>query len=279
MFYLILAIISSTFISILMRASEKHIANQMGMFAANYAACCALSVFYSEWETLGGAEISLAPILLCGVISGMLYLGNFIFLKYNMQKNGIVLSSTFMKLGVLIPTLMAVFVFREMPRTSQVIGIAIAVVAIVIFNFEKEAMKDGSHKYLLLVLLLLSGITDSMAKVYEQMGEEAGSDYYLLVTFLVAFALAVILAFRNQSGIHVADLGYGLLIGIPNYYSARFLLKALGSVEAVLVYPLYSVATIILITIAGVFIFKEKLSKQKIVALMLVLLAICLLNL
>ena len=87
------------------------------------------------------------------------------------------------------------------------------------------------------------------------------------------------MAFREQSGIHVKDMAYGLLIGVPNYYSARFLLKALGSVSAVLVYPLYSVATIILVTVAGLIIFKEQLSKQKAIALSLVLLAITLLNL
>ena len=36
MLYLILAIISSVLISVCMRASEKHITNQMGMFATNY---------------------------------------------------------------------------------------------------------------------------------------------------------------------------------------------------------------------------------------------------
>lgn len=213
-----------------------------------------------------------------GGVSGILYLVNFIFLKYNMRKNGIVLSSTFMKLGVLIPTIMAVIVFRETPKVTQIIGIIIAVIAIVIFNFEKDAVKDGGRKYLLLLLLLLSGFTDSMAKIYEQVGSENGSDFYLLITFLVAFLLALVLSIRNKEGLHVKDFGYGLLIGIPNYYSARFLLLALRSVNAVLVYPLYSVATIILITIVGVIVFREKLSSQKVKALVLVIAAICLLN-
>ena len=40
MLYLIFAIISSVLISVCMRASEKHITNQMGMFAANYLFAC-----------------------------------------------------------------------------------------------------------------------------------------------------------------------------------------------------------------------------------------------
>lgn len=233
---------------------------------------------YMKWENVGGTAIKFAPIFLMGGISGILYLVNFVFLKYNMQKNGIVLSSTFMKLGVVIPTIMAVVVFREIPKLPQILGIVIAIVAIVVFNFQKDAMKDGTQKYLLLLLLLVSGFTDSMAKIYEQFGDTKGSDIYLLVTFLVAFFIALVLAIRNKAGIYIKDCGYGLLIGIPNYYSARFLLMALRSVDAVLVYPLYSVATIIVITIAGVLIFKEKLSVQKIVALVLVMVAIALLS-
>lgn len=217
MFYLILAIMSSVLISVCMRASEKHIVNQMEMFTANYAICSVLSMVYMEWKSVGSVEMDFTVIFLMGAISGILYLANFIFLKYNMQKNGIVLSSTFMKLGVLIPTIMAVVVFGESPKVSQVIGIVIAI---------------------------------------------------------VAFVLAV----RNKKGLNIKDCGYGLLIGIPNYYSARFLLMALRSMDAVLVYPLYSVATIILITVTGVLVFKEKLSVQKTVALLLVMVAISLIN-
>jgi len=257
---------------------ENKITNKMGMFAANYAACCLLSLFYLKEESIIPEGDGLAPVLILGGLSGILYLVNFIFLKYNMQYNGIVLSSTFMKLGVLIPTIMAVICFGEKPGAAQVIGIAIAVVAIIVFNFEKDAVKDGERKHLLILLLLLSGFTDSMAKIFEQAGNVQGSDAYLLVTFFVAFVIAMVMAIRNKNGISREDVKYGLLIGIPNYYSARFLLQSLQSVDAVLVYPLYSVATIIVVTIAGVFLFHEKLSGQKAKALVLVLVAVCLLN-
>ena len=74
------------------------------------------------------------------------------------------------------------------------------------------------------------------------------------------------------------DLLFGMLIGIPNYFSARFLLLALGSVDAVLVYPMYSAVTIIVVTLAGVLAFREQLSKKKAGALVLIVVAVCLLN-
>lgn len=276
MFYLILAILSSALISIIMRASEKYITNKMAMFMSNYAICIALSAAFMNWKNV---SVGLGTFALgLGVISGILYLVNFIFLKYNMQHNGIVLSSTFMKLGVLIPTVMAVVVFHEMPSLAQVIGIGISIVAIIMIHFEKEALQESNKKIWLLLLLVLSGITDSMANIYEKVGTAEGKDGYLLITFFTAFALASFFVCRDKNKITRKDLFFGLLIGIPNYFSARFLLLALGSVDAVLAYPMYSVATIIVITLAGAFAFHEQISRKKAIALGLIVMAVCLLN-
>ena len=72
---------------------------------------------------------------------------------------------------------------------------------------------------------------------------------------------------------------FGIMIGVPNYFSARFLLHALSTVPAVIAYPVYSVATIVSITLAGVLLFKEQVSSKKKFALLLVVVALVLLNL
>ena len=284
MLYLLLAIASSAIISILMRFSEKHIKTEMGMFMANYAACVLLSFLFMNKGVDYFASTSLAPMLGLGVISGVLYLVSFLFLKFNMKHNGIVMASTFMKLGVLIPTLMAIIIFREVPKATQIIGIILSLIAIVLLHFEKEGLQSEktsgqtNKKVWLLLLLLLSGITDSMANIYEKVGSASVKDGYLLITFATAFLLTVYFTLTGKEKVSGKDLLFGLLIGIPNYFSARFLLLALGEVAAVLVYPMYSVATMITIALAGVFIFKETVSKKKVFALGLIVVALCLLN-
>ena len=246
------------------------------MFMSNYAICIALSATFMDWKNVStGLGV---PAVVLGIISGVLYLVSFIFLKYNMQHNGIVLSSTFMKLGVLIPTVMAVVVFHEIPKWTQVLGITISVLAIIIIHFEKDALQESNKKIWLLLLLVLSGVTDSMANIYEQVGHPEGKDGYLLITFFTAFVLATVFACRDKNKITRKDLLFGMLIGIPNYFSARFLLLALGSVDAVLAYPMYSVATMIVIMLAGVLAFREQLSKKKTFALAAIVVAVCLLN-
>lgn len=280
MVYLILAIASSAAISIIMRSSEKYVKNEMAMFMANYAVCMILSVAFMQDKTqisaLTGNRVNLTFAL--GVISGVMYLANFLFYKYNMKCNGIVMPATFMKLGVLVPTIMAVAVFGELPRWTQVAGIFVAVGAIVLINFEKNAFSESKHMLWLLLLLLLSGLTDSMANVFDKVGDASQKDAYLLATFGTAFVVAVSLVCVTRTKAAAKDIIFGALIGVPNYFSSRFLLLALQDVEAVLVYPTYSVATMITITVVGILVFHEHVSKKKLCALGLIMLALVLLN-
>lgn len=279
MIYLILAVASSAAISIAMRASEKHVKNEIAMFMSNYLVCMALSFGFMEnkaqFISMTGAG---GLTILLGGLSGVMFLANFLFYKYNMKCNGIVMSATFMKLGVLVPTIMAVAVFGEMPRMTQVLGILIAVGAIVLINFEKDALSKSKHMLWLILLLLLSGFTDSMANVFDKLADPAQKDTYLLATFGTAFLITVILVCTKKINVGKMEFLFGALIGIPNYFSSRFLILSLQEIEAVLVYPTYSVATMITIAVAGVLIFHEKISTKKLCALGLILFALVLLN-
>ncbi len=276
MIYLILAIISSALTSIVMRFSEKHVQNNMGMFMANYGVCVLLSRIFMGETRVFVSQAGMPIAVALGLFSGVLYLGNFVILKNNMKQNGVVLATTFMKLGVLVPTLMAIIVFRERPKALQIIGFVIALVAIVMIHFEKEGLTQGQKKGALLILLIISGITDSMANVYDKTGAASLKDHYLFYTFLAAFVIALILAVKQRIG--KWDVLFGILIGIPNYFSARFLLAAVGKVPAVIVYPAYSVTAIVIISAVGVLVFREKISRKKAVALGLILISLVLLN-
>ena len=131
---------------------------------------------------------------------------------------------------------------------------------------------------MLLVLLVISGISDSTANIFDKIGSGDERDMYLLLTFFFAFLLSLVLAIMGKKKITGKDMIFGCIIGIPNYFSARFLLLALSSIPAVLVYPMYSVATIVVISLCGVLLFHEIVSRKKKIALCLILVAMGLLN-
>lgn len=274
---LILSIVCSALISVLMRYGESRIQNRMGMFIANYAVCAVLSrLFMGQRPFFTGAE-GWGTVALLGAVSGILYLGTFVLLQKNISRNGLSVSAVFMKLGVLVPTVMALVVFHEQPRPLQLAGIVIAISAVVLMNYQKES-GAGKQTVWLIMLLLGSGFADAMANIFDKLGNADLKDHYLLITFLFALLCAVILFLKEHKRIAVSDILLGLCIGIPNYFSSRFLLGALRDVPAMIVYPVFSVLTVVLITMAGIVLFREKPDRRKTAALGLILVALVLLN-
>ena len=277
MVYLLFAILSSALISVFMRSSEQRITHNIGMLAVNYLVCLILSAFYTNTHQFFPQTQGLIVSLILGIVSGILYLAAFVLMQWNVSHNGVVLSATFMKLGVLVPTAMSVLVFREVPTAFQVLGFFGALAAILLIN--TGAACTIQNRGALLLLLLGGGLTDAMSKIYEELGPSSASNQFLFWTFLTALFLCLCLILIKRQSVRLPDILFGLLIGIPNYYSTRFLLLALNSVPAVVAYPTYSVSTIVCATAAGVLLFREALDRRRICALMLILISLVFLNL
>ena len=273
MLNLILAILSSALVSVTMRFSGSKIKNNIAMLAVNYIMCGFLAWMYTGFSGSFPGETT----LLMGGINGVLYLAGFVLLQRNIRTNGVVLSSTFIKLGLLVSMVVSVLFFGERPEIWQWAGFLLAVAAIVLMNYRPGEGKAGSTAGLIL-LLLAGGGGDAMSKVFEELGNPAYSGHFLLYTFLVAFCLCAILSGSHKEKAGKWEWIFGLLIGIPNFFSAKFLLSALKDIAAVIVYPAYSVATILAVTVTGILVFREKLDRRQWMALGMILVALVLLN-
>lgn len=277
MLYLILAIVFSAMISVVMRLSERYISNDMSMLAMNYVTCAVLAAVYAGPTNLLPQVAGLGTALWLGILSGILYLGSFLLLHWNINKNGVVLPPTFMRLGVLVPITMSIVLFREMPGLSQLIGYVGALTAIALIHFDNGSGK-AKNRWGLIFLLLGGGLTDAMAKVFEQLGSPALKDQYLFYTFATALILCVGLILLKKQRLGKMELLFGILIGIPNYISSRFLLLSLSHIPAVVAYPTYSVGAIIVVSTVGLLFFKEKFSRRRVLAMVLILVSLVLLN-
>ena len=277
MVYLLLAILCGALISVLMRLSAEKVTGSIGMLAMNYLMCTALALAYTGGRSSSDGMMGLSGTVFMGIFNGFLYLSGFVLLQANIRENGVVLTSTFQKLGLLVPMVLSVFLFGEVPAPWQVVGFALALVAIVLVNTGGEKSEAGMKGGLILLLLLCGG-ADAMSKVFEELGDPRWSEYFLLITFVTATVLCLALMFAKGEHLGKWEILFGLILGIPNYFSARFLLRALERVTAVVVYPTFSVGVILAVTAAGVCMFKERLSKRQWIAVAIILTALILLN-
>ncbi len=277
MLYLCLAVLSSAMISVVMRLSTTKVQGRLSMLAVNYVTCALLAAAYSGFRVLPIGETGFSAALGIGAANGVLFLTSFVLFQYSTRKNGIVLSSVFMKLGLLVPVALSVFLFHETPSVFQIVGFLLAVAAILLINMSGERAAVSAAAVLLL-LLLTGGGGDAMSKVFETVGTPALSQPFLFYTFATALVLCVALLLWRRERLGRAELLFGVLIGVPNFFSAKFLLHSLSSLPGVIVYPTYSVATILLVTLVGVLLFKERLRPLQWAAMAIILPALALLN-
>ena len=279
MIYLILAVLASTMVSVVMRLSTGKVKNNMSMLAANYVVCTALSAVNAGGKLLTPMEVLPATVGM-GIVNGAFYLLAFLLLHYNMKRNGVVLASTFMKLGLLVSMAVSVLFFREMPGVLQWIGFAIAIGAIILINYEKggDTGAAGGPMWLI-VLLVVAGLGDAMAKVFDTYGDTAYSGQFFIYTFFFDLLACLFLLVKNGEKPSMKEIGYGLALGVPNFFSARLLLKSIEHLPAVLVYPTVSVAIILVVTMVGLAFFKEKLKPRQLAGIGAILVALVLLNL
>lgn len=272
MFYLILAILGSSAISVIMRVSGSRVSSQRSMLAFNYLTCLIFSALYCA-PGLGAP----ARTLYMGGFNGILYLASFLLLQDTTRKSGVVLSTIFMKLGLLVPFILSVVLFRESPTAPQMAGFLLAVAAIVgIYSQKSTGLKGGFLP--LLLLLLLGGSANAMSKVYQRYGIANYENQFLFYTFLSAFLLCALLVLIKKERPGKQDIFWGIVIGIPNFFASKCLLQSLFSLPAVVAYPTFSACTITLVTIVGVLFFRERPTAKQWISLGGMLAAIILLN-
>lgn len=282
MLYLLLAIFSTAGVSVFMRISNQKTGGGMPLLLVNYVVCTAMAALYTHsWDLFPVTAPQFSFAMGLGVVAGFLYLFGFVMLQWSVVRNGVTLSSTFMKLGVMVPTLMAIVVFREQPRLPQLLGLGLAVAAILLIQLDGQTTGGAAKKstWGLLLLLLAGGFCDGTSKIYSELGNAALESHFLFYTFGVALLLCLGMMLWKKEKLTLPHVGFGLLLGIPNYFACRFLLLSLGTVPAVVAYPTYSVGGIVVTSLAGMLLFKERLNKRQWLGMAVIMAALVLLNL
>ena len=278
MISLCLSVLSSALVSIVMRLSTNKIQHNLGMLTMNYIVCTLLSGVFGGYQgALDVIDPRIGAVLAMGSINGALYLAGFVLMQINIRKNGVVLSSIFQKLGLLVTLVVSVVFYHEIPDWLQGIGFVIAVAAIVLMNYQKGSGSAGSGLGLI-GMLLSCGMADAMAKVFTESGAAELEGQFLFYTFVVATGLCFALMTAKGQKIGVREAFFGTMIAVPNFFSTKFLLGALESLSAVIVYPVFSVGTILVVTLMGVLAFRERLKKQQWIGIAAILVALVLLN-
>ena len=278
-FFLILAMVCSASMAIVMRLFRASSNNRYGMILGNYLTCMAVGfLLITDKSVLFHAH---PATYICGLIGGCLFVLSLVCMQSGIALSGAILTSAFSKLGLLVPLFLSIVFFHEQPTLPQAAGLAAVLASFMIMNGSAKKT-ENMHLLFLIIVLITNGLSDSMAKIYSTVGVQAEETAYMFLLFLASAVLTVFLlkaeTAKTGKKADLKDLASGILIGIPNYFSAVFLLRALRTVPAVIAYPVFSTGAILIVTAVSFFLFHERLNRRQIIGLCLILVSLVLLN-
>ncbi len=304
MTYLFTAIFLSSIIPVIFKFTENKNLNRYAVTFFNYLTASVIAFFMSKNENLFKLlnlnslnffkdeftqvillrndiftpEGSTIWAVLVGVTLGILFCLSFVQYQKSIKVNGISLSNTFLKLGVLIPMTISLIIWEEYPTKFQWAGIVLSLIAIIIanVNFKKDSVKD--IRLNLLLLILYGGLAQFATKLFQKYALIEYKNLLLFFIFISALISSLLIIVKNKNTFGINEFLSGTLVGIPNLFTSYFMVLAFTQINTSTALLLNSSGSIVLVLIYGFFIFKEKLKNKEKLAVAFTILAMIAIN-
>ncbi|MFB6279755.1 MAG: hypothetical protein ABEK75_09645 [Salinibacter sp.] len=301
------AVACSVAIGVIFKHAGRRQLDRTALLTVNYASAVGVAVLVLALggrDVQGGLTLSVGLGVL-GVGTGALLIAGFFALAWATEAAGMSLAIGVMRVSVVVPFLASWLVWEEVPTLAQGIGMILAMGAFFLLAHRKptpapapassptEGLAAGMQAapsvdwyatgVLALTFCLGGGVDVSMKAFQEGFGTQNSRVLFLLLAFGVAFLIgAAIVLWRGVVRDHWPTgrtLGWGLLLGIVNYGSLEFLLRAIEALPGPFVFPANNIAIMSLAALLGVTVWGEHLSRPNRIGLGLAAVALVLLGL
>lgn len=280
MLYLFLTILCSTSIALILKFNATRKGHPLVMLTGNYFIASILAAILILIK--GNVKYS-TEALIFGLVLGVMFIISFFIFAKAVELAGTALATVSSRLSVFIPVFLVVTFYGEIPETKTYVGFIVTILTIILFYFSlnnKQSEDSHKSKYLLLIaVLVFIGINDFAIKLFQLSRTLYEENFFVYMIFTTAFVAGMFVIILKNISIERKDLFTGFLLGVPNVFSTIFLLGALNQLPAMIVYPVMNIGVILLTTISAYLVWKEKLNKYGIAAIILGTAAILLLGL
>ncbi|WP_299521972.1 DMT family transporter [Winogradskyella sp.] len=282
MIYLILSILSSTAIFVLFKLFDKHNANTLQAIVMNYITASSCGILFYDKEIDTSVMLN-STWFFVALALGFLFISIFNVMALTAQKNGLSVASVASKMSVIIPILFGILIYKESVGFQKIAGIVLALIAVYLTSMKpKGDVVLTKSIYLPIILFLGSGIIDTSVNHF---APDGNMPLFLAVIFASAGGIGIMVvvykALTKNYKINRKSIPFGFALGIVNYGSMYFLLKALrvDGYESSSVFTINNVAIVAASCLAGLLIFKELISKKNWLGILIALVSIILVTL
>lgn len=283
MIYLLLSILSSTAIFVLFKLFNKYNINTLQSIVVNYVVAATVG-FMSYDNTVNYIVISDSRWFKGAILLGVLFIAIFNVMALTAQRNGISIASVASKMSVIIPIIFGIYVYNESAGLLKIAGIILALIAVYMASV-KTKQNVPLKKSLLLPLILFTGsgiIETSLKYIETNYVESDGIPIFSATIFgsagIIGLLVIVVKVIGKSLIPDLKSVPAGLILGVINYCSIYFLLKALqyDGAESSTIFTINNVTIVMLSAVIGFVLFKERLSFKNILGIGLAIVSIIL---
>ena len=286
MIFLIGSILASSSIFIIFQLFKRFRVDTFQAIVFNYftALIFGFLVYGDSFNKEALADLNWLPF---AGIAGILFIALFLAMGISSQRNGIASTSVAVKMSMAVSILLFIISYNEPITILKISGICFAFLSVWLMSRTRKSKtidSTTSVKWMLIALFFGSGVLDFILNyVQANQLKHLTPALFSAIGFGIAgcIGLAVLIPNLMQHKRKFAwrNVLAGICLGIPNFFSIYLLIASYQSTgwNSSTVLAITNVSIVILTGIIGLSIFKEGVTKLKILGFMCALTAIALL--
>ncbi len=264
---LALSVLCSSLIFVVFKLFDTYQVQTLFAIITNYVVACLTGLFFYQ-QPIDFKAIPNKSWFLGTVLLGVLFILIFNIMAKTAQKVGVSVASVATKMSLVIPVIVGVFAYEEQLSFLKIVGIILALAAVYFASMKQKSISISKDTLLLPALVFLgSGIIDASIN-YLRETKLTTPEYPIFSATVFAaaactgFVFILIKSLKNPLKINFKNVLGGIALGIPNYFSIFFLLRALqnDALNSASIFTLNNVAIVMFSTLLGILLFKEKLN-------------------
>lgn len=269
MINLILSILFSSLIFIVFKLFDIYKVQTLYAIITNYFVACLVGLsFYNN--TINPTKLTNEPWLGGALFLGILFILVFYIMAKTSQELGVSVASVSTKMSLVIPVLGGIFIYNESLTIVKTTGILLALSAVYLASIKKNTGTFNIKSLLLPFLVFIgSGTIDITIKYLEEAYVAESeiplfSSFIFLAAGLFGIIFILVRAKKHPLKINLKNVLAGVFLGIPNFFSIYYLIKALrgSNFSSASIFTINNVAIVLFTTLIGILFFKEKLSAK-----------------
>lgn len=265
--YLALSILFSSLIFVVFKLYTQLNIQTLYAIITNYVVACIVGLV-AYTGTFNIQELSQKSWFYGALALGIVFILVFNIMAATSQRLGVSVASVATKMSFVLPAIAGVLIYQETLGPFQLVGILIAIAAVYLASIKESALPFKIKElYLPFLVFLGSGFIDTNIKYFQELhlGENELPLFSATVFFGAAVTGIIFVAFKaikKPIRFNMKNVLGGIALGVPNYFSIYFLIKALeyDGLNSASIFTVNNVAIVLLSTLFGIVFFKERLS-------------------